>query len=230
MTYDQCLALQKKLNLEHNAGLKEDGIYGPLTMAAEEKYLGKKDEAKPSVGDYYGAPWVNVDLDLLGRTETDAELTRRLAPHWKKVGLPGFVKKGLSGSDRAWCAMRVHYALFKVGVDTGKINAGAYSLSTYGVKSPFWFGALLDIKHKGGGRHACFFLFWIDEKKRIAATLDGNRANKFAVFATDLSGRGDTLVAGPRFPKGMTGRSPSKAEVLKKYPHLKVGGKGSSTR
>lgn len=229
MTKEEIKARQKFLN-SLGADLVVDGIIGPKTLAAEAKFAPPLPIPKVDPKNYFGAPWIGVDVDLLGRTETDPELTRRLAPHWKKVGLPGYVAKGLVSSARAWCALRVHYALSKVGVPTEKLNAGAYSLSSYGAGSPFYFGALLPIKHRGGGRHAAFFLYWIDEAKKIAATLDGNRSNKFAVFATDLSGRGDTLANGPRFPKGMTGQFVSKAEVLKAYPFLKVSGSGSGTR
>ena len=180
------------------------------------------------MSEYFGAPWVGVDIDLLGRHESDAELNKRLAPHWKAVGLPGY--KSLVGNKRAWCALRVDYAYMKVGIK-GPGSAGAYKSSTFGQSCPFWFGALMPIKHRSGGRHTCFFLYWIDEAKKIAATLDGNRSNRFAVNVTNLSGQGDTLVGGPRGPKGWKGVSVSKADVLAKYPMLKVGGhSGTGTR
>jgi len=176
----------------------------------------------------FNARWVFGDLDLLGRKEDDAELNARIAPHWKKVNLPGY--KSLVGNKRAWCSLYVDYALTKAGVE-GTKSAGAYSWSRWGEKCHFVFGAICDIRHKSGGRHVCFFLYWIDEKKKIAATLDGNRSNRLAVNETDLSGRGDTLVSGPRAPKGWVGMRVSKAEVLEAYPQLKVGSRGgSSTR
>jgi len=178
--------------------------------------------------DYFGAPWMAFDNDLLGRVETDAEMNKRFVPGWKLSGLPGY--KTLVGNRHAWCIMRTNLHLEKAGIK-GTKSAGAYSLSLWGRKCPFWFGAQLDIKHKSGGRHANEFLYWIDEAKKIAATRDGNRSNKFDIFQTDLSGRGDTLVSGPRWPlKHPDGQLVSMKEVLAKYPFFKVNGSGSSTR
>jgi hypothetical protein len=176
---------------------------------------------------YFGAPWMGVDADLIGRDEWDRELTKRLVPEWK---LEGLNFKDLIGSAHAWCMMRVNHALRKVGIK-GTGSAGARSLSKWGVKCPFWFGAALDVQHKSGGRHACFFLYWIDEKKKLCATLDGNRGNRFAVNVTDLSGKGDRLVSGPRGPANWVGQSPSMDEVIASYPFFKLGKSGSgSTR
>ena len=219
MTKLECIELQKRLN-GLGATLEVDGIYGPKTRAAEIKYLPK--------GDQFGAPWIFANIDLLGRDETDPELNARYVPEWSLEGLPGF--KSLAGNTRAWCSVRANADRRKVGV-RGTNNAGAASWSRWGKKCPFWFGAALDIKHRGGGRHICDFLYWIDEGARIAATLDGNRGNKFCVARTDLSGSGDTLVSGPRWSHEVPdGRLVSKAEVLKAYPYLKVGGASGGTR
>jgi len=174
----------------------------------------------------FNAPWVFSNLDMLGRKEGDPKLEARFVPEWKLEGLPGY--KTLVGNRHAWCSVVCNADLRKAGVK-GTNSAAASSWSKWGVKSPFWFGALLDIKHKGGGRHCCKFLYWIDEKKKIAATLDGNRSNTYGVFATDLSGKGDTLVTGPRWPdKWVSGQLVSMGEVLKAYPQLKVGSKAST--
>lgn len=178
------------------------------------------------MSNYFGAPWMGFDNDLLGRNETDAELNKRFVPGWKKSGLPQY--KTLVGGRHAWCIMRTNFHLEKAGIK-GTGSAAASSLSKWGVKCPFWFGAQLDIQHRSGGRHAAEFCYWIDEKKKIAATRDGNRSNRFGIFQTDLSGRGDKLVAGPRWPKGHPpGQLVSKAEVLKLYPQFKVGFVGTS--
>lgn len=177
---------------------------------------------------YFGAPWMSFDNDLLGRLETDAEMIARFVPGWKLSGLPQY--KTLIGSKHAWCIMRTNLHLEKAGIK-GTKSAGARSLSKWGRKSPFWFGAQLDIMHKGGGRHAAEFLYWIDEKKKICATRDGNRSNRFAIFQTDLSGKGDTLPAGPRWPTDHPdGQLVSMKDVLAKYPFFKVGGTGTGTR
>lgn len=173
---------------------------------------------------------MGLDLDLLGRHESDPELNARYVPEWKNVGLPGY--KSLEGNARAWCSVRCTSVLRRSKIPVKGLTAGAASHSKWGRKSPFWFGCTLDIVHAGGGRHVCFFLYWIDEKKKIAATLDGNRGNRFCVARTDLSGAGDRLSTGPRWSNDwQDGQLVTMAEVLKAYPMFKVGGSGSgSTR
>ena len=230
--------LQDLLN-EHGATPKlvTDGLNGPKTQAALAKAMAGKilkavdiPKAPVAKGDFFGAPWVGANIDLLGRYETDKDLIARYEPEWANCKLKGY--KGLAGTARAWCALRENADRRKVKSETTD-SAAASSFSRLGYKSPFWFGAALDIKHKSGGRHVCTFLYWIDEKKKIAATLDGNRSNQFGVFATDLSGKGDVLVAGPRWPNDWPdGKFVSMADVLKAYPFLKVGSTstGGSTR
>lgn len=227
---------------QRSRGLLVDGVVGPktaaeieLAVAAALENATKSSEGKPlpapSKSEYWGATWVGANIDLLGRHESDPLLNARYVPEWKKVGLPGY--KTLVGTRHAWCAIRVSADKRKVGADVKGLNAGARSLSKYGRKCPFWFGAELDIIHRGGGRHAATFLYWIDEAKKLCASLDGNRSNRFAVNVTDLSGKGDKLISGPRWPNNWPdGQFVTKAEVLKRYPFLKVGGSsvGGSTR
>jgi len=184
----------------------------------------------------FGAPWVLVDMDLLGKSESDRELAKRLVPEWKLEGYDSSYDS-LIGKSRAWCMLRINYVLRKFNLKGAK-NAGAKRASEIGKKCAFWFGCILDIAHldKYGdieGRHVAIFLYWIDEAKRICATLDGNKGSRFAVNVTDLSGRPntDTIVAGPRWPdKYPDGQFVSMEEVLKKYPFLKASGKaGGST-
>lgn len=217
--------------------LTVDGSYGPKTAEALSKYSSqivlKKIEAsaQPKVitGDDFGARWVFANIDLLGLDETDPRLNARYVPEWALEGLPGY--KTLAGNKHAWCSVRANADRRKVGVK-GTNSAGASSWSRWGYKCPFWFGAALDIQHKSGGRHICEFLYWIDEKNRIAATLDGNKGNKFCVAITDISGKGDILVSGPRWSHDVAdGRFVSRSEVLAAYPFLKPGSKaGESTR
>lgn len=176
--------------------------------------------------EYFGAPWVGANIDLLGRSETDPELNARYVPEWKKEGLDYTT---LAGNHNAWCSLRANADRRMVGIE-GTDSAAASSWSRWGQHSPFWFGAALDIKHKSKGRHVAEFLYWIDEAKKICATLDGNRGNRFAVNITDLSGSGDALVTGPRWPLNHPdGQLVPMAEVLAIYPNLKIGGTGSGT-
>lgn len=228
-------ALQTALN-SRGEKLTVDGDLGSKTRAALLKYhIDISASLAPVIapppiaqGDFFGAPWIGIDIDLLGRDETDKEMNARFVPEWALEGLSGY--KTLAGNRHAWCSLLVNHKLRKAGVK-GTNSAGASSHSKWGKKSPFWFGATLDIQHKSGGRHVNFFLYWIDEKKKLAATMDGNRGNKYCVAITDLSGRGDKLVTGPRWSNDVAdGREVSMAEVLAKYPFLKVGSVGGSTR
>jgi len=208
-------------------GLLVDGKVGMFTERALALDPTKNPVRVVDKGDYFGAPWVGANIDLLGRDETDPELNKRYVPEWKLEGLPGY--KTLAGNTHAWCSVRENADKRKVGVK-GTNSAAAASWSRWGYKCPFWFGATLDIRHRSGGRHVATFLYWVDEKKKIAAALGGNQGNKFSIVPTNLSGSGDTLVAGPRWSHDWpAGQLVSKEEVLKAYPFLKVGGKGGGS-
>lgn len=221
--------------------LTVDGDPGPKTQAALEKFdVGVTVNRQPidvtlppstqiPSGDFFGARWIGVDLDLLGVDEWNEELNRRYVPEWAKLGLPDY--KTLVGNRHAWCVVRGTKAMRQVGVNVKGLTAAASSATKYGRKCPFWFGCILDIQHASGGRHFCFFLYWIDEAKGICATLDGNRGNKFAVVRTTLAKGSDKLVGGPRWPTGEPdGQLVTMAQVLAKYPFLKVGNVGGGTR
>jgi hypothetical protein len=222
--------------------LTKDGIPGLKTLSIFDLYdvemvlTPKKIDqtVSPTVaqlpsGDYFGATWMGLDLDLLGQSEFSKELQARYVPEWKRCGLPHY--NTLIGIKYAWCLLGQIKVLREVGANIKGLTVAARSVTEYGESCPFWFGCLLPIKHAGGGRHGAFFLYWIDEKRKIAATLDRNRSNLFAVFATDLSGSGDTLVGGPRWPTGWpAGKLISKEDVLARYPQFAVKGSGSSTR
>lgn len=219
---------------------KGTGTYGPQMESSTDRYeftivaIPKKVIDLPTTpspaGGFFGARWMGLDLELLGLHETDKRLVERYEPEWKNVGLPGF--KGLAGNSRAWCSIRGTSVLRRSKVNVKGLTAGAASWSKWGRKCPFWFGAALDIQHAGGGRHICFFLYWIDEKKGICATLDGNRGNRFCVARTVLAKGADRLVTGPRWSnEEPDGQLVTMSEVLAAYPFFKVGGTASdSTR
>lgn len=184
---------------------------------------------KPIEVPYFGAPWIGSNIDLLGRNESDKTLNARLVPEWKLEGLD---YKTLMGNDHAWCSLLVNADFRKVNIN-GTDSAAASSWTAWGVPCPYWFGCVLPIRHPKGGRHVARFLYWIDESKKIAATIDGNRGDLFCIAKTNLGPGGDMLIPGPRWPKGQNvqpGQFVSKETVLKKYPFLKVGGTvGEST-
>lgn len=173
-----------------------------------------------TIDNFFGAPWIGANIDLLGRDELDIELNARYVPEWSHLGLPEY--NTLAGNSHAWCSLRMNADLRKVGIP-GTGSAAAASWSKWGNYKPFWFGSILDIEHHGGGRHVANFLYWVDEEKMICATLDGNKGNKFSVNTTNLDGSGDALVSGPRWPdKYLDGKYISKEEVLLKYPYFKI--------
>lgn len=220
------------LNRVHNL---QDVIFNSKEVELEpiEKPEVAPEETEIVTGDaeWFGAPWIGANIDLLGLDETNPRLAARYIPEWRLLGLPGY--KSLSGKTYAWCSVRDVADKRKVGVNVKGLTAAAASHSKWGRQSPFWFGATMPIRHASGGRHVGDFLYWIDEKKMIAAVLGGNQSNRFSVASTNLSGNAkghDELVGGPRWPtEWPDGRLVSMDEVLKKYPFLKVGGSMKST-
>lgn len=219
--------------------LTEDGVFGPKTIAMADKYdfdvvakLGKAEvPVNPVVsGDFFGAPWIGSFIHLLGRSETDSQLNAELVPEWKNLGLPGF--KTLAGNDHAWCALFGNASYRKQGIK-GSGSAAAAKVRNWGAECPYWFGASLGINHASGGDHETFFLYWVDQAKKLAACYGGNQSNKLSVAQYNLSGNKaghDEVINGPRFPTGWKGQSVAMADVLAKYPQLKVGGVAGSTR
>lgn len=113
-------------------------------------------------------------------------------------------------------------------------SAAASSYRTWALEADdYWFGCVISMRHVSGGNHVGFFLYWIDERKKIAAIYSGNSGNRLCVAAYNLSGNanGHDQVMGRRWPKNWPkGHVRSMAEVLAKYPHLKVGGTSETTR
>lgn len=233
MTYQEFIEkLQTELN-KHGSHLTVDGDPGDYTKGQLANYdvdfvLHPKVVVVPS-GDHFNAPWVFSNIDLLGRTETDPVLNARYVPEWALEGLSEY--KTLAGNAHAWCSVRENADKRKVGVK-GTGDAGAAGWSHWGVDCPYWFGASLPIQHATGGRHIADFLYWIDKANKIAAVLGGNQGDKFSIVSNNLSGNAhghDQVIPGPRGPVGWVGQEVSMADVLAKYPFLKVGGVGGST-
>lgn len=238
MTKDEILERAIKA-AQKSMGLTPDGDFGKVSTAKAADFdfeftcIATKKETPvllPTDSDWFGATWTGSYINLLGRYETDPVLNAALVPEWPKEGLPSF--KTLAGNDHAWCSVLVNASFRKVGIVPTN-SAAAASWRTWGVVCPYWFGAVISMQHAGGGNHVGFFLYWIDEKKKIAAIYSGNSGNRLCVAAYDLSGvgRGNKVMGGgPRAPKGWVGQSPTMAQVLAKYPQLKVGGTSETTR
>jgi uncharacterized protein (TIGR02594 family) len=199
--------LIKKLQLAMNAmgeNLTVDGDFGPKTQAASEKYdfslTCKKKEIIQSDGRWFGASWVGYMAALIGLNERTDTLNLILAPHWKNVGLPQF--KDLRGGEHAWCSLAMDWAMTKAGFK-GTANAMALSWRTWGKSCPYWFGAVLGIRHASGGGHVTTFLYWVDESAKKAACLGGNQGDEMNISVYNLSGNNkghDEVINGPRWP------------------------------
>lgn len=185
---------------------------------------------QPQLADsaYFGAPWVGSHLDLLGRYETDPVLNKRLVPEWRHMARATDYTT-LSGNEHAWCALLVSSCFRKVGI-TSTNDPAAASYSAYGTECRYSFGAILPIRHQSGGRHVCFFLYWLDKASGMAATLDGNKGNRFSVTRTRIHPSADSVVPGPRWPAStpLTRLVPM-AEVLASYPQLTVDHEASES-
>lgn len=149
------------------------------------------------------SPWIAKGITMLGWTEFDhdKELAKFCWPATDDCkGL-----KSVIGSDNAWCSGWVCGCLEAVGV-RGSRSGSASSYRDWADACGYIFGAVVSIRHTGGGNHVGFFLWWIDEKKKIAAILSGNSGNAVTIGAYNLSGNAagcDEVVTSPRWPKGM---------------------------
>lgn len=218
--------LVRNLQIEMNKqgeSLTLDGDFGPKTQSALDKFilklnLSKKPVVTPVLDDaFIRAPWLRYLAPLIGLSESMFKLNDILAPHWHQVGLPQF--KDLKGSVHAWCSLAADWAMFKAGIK-GTGNAMALSWRTWGKSCPYWFGSVLGIRHASGGGHVTFFLYWVDESKKLAACLGGNQGDEVNVTVYNLSGNAkghDEVVNGPRWPNGFPDGvilSPDAAKVL----------------
>lgn len=172
------------------------------------------------------APWVAEAMKMLGWDENthDKELTKLCWPHTKDCKYLSSVR----GSSNAWCSGFWVGIMAKLSLPHTASGAAA-SWRNYGDKCGYIFGAFIPMQHKSGGNHITVFLWWIDEKKKIAACLGGNQSNKVSIAAYNLSGKKaghDEVMGGPRWPGG---RAQTKGPYQPKG--WKVGTSlGSSTR
>lgn len=218
-------------------GRTADGVVGKFTKDAIAAALKapvepKVEEPKAPVSsaDYFGAHWIGVNLPYLGLNEKSKKLNEVLVPEWAHEGLSEF--KTLSGNEHAWCSVLVNDSFRKVGIKPTN-SALAASWRKWGVECDYWFGSVLGIQHASGRGHVTFFLYWIDEKNKIAACYGGNQSDFLSIVPYNLSGNAhdhDQVINGARWPKGQpAGQKLSKEQVLAAYPNLKVGAKGSGS-
>lgn len=106
------------------------------------------------------------------------------------------------GDENAWCAAELCEALESTGFESTRSGAAA-NFARYGMPVTYVYGAILSLRHHGGGHHATCFLYWIDFSNRIAACLGGNQDNKIQISAFNLSGNlkgHNEVISGPRWP------------------------------
>lgn len=173
------------------------------------------------------APWVFKAVEMLGWHEEthDRELTKLCWPATRDCrDLDSVI-----GRRHAWCSG--FWCGIMEGLKLPHPRSGrASSWQNWGEPCGFVFGAFLPLRHASGGNHICVFLWWIDQRNKIAACLGGNQGNRVSIAAYDLSGndRGkESVISGPRWPFGYMPRS----EMPCQPPGWKVGTElGASTR
>ncbi len=202
--------LQEEMN-ELGSNLKVDGDLGPKTLAELKKYnlldislsLDTDPTPCPMPMPLNGEMpfWVKHLEGRIGWTEFNHD--KEISKGWPLVGLPQY--NTAIGSRHAWCGVAQALAFNSGGIKPPKGAAGARNWSVFGEKCDYICGAIISMRHAGGGNHVTCFLYWIDEKKKIAACLGGNQGNKYSIAAYNLSGNKaghNEVIGGPRWPTG----------------------------
>lgn len=147
------------------------------------------------------ASWIAAGIKHLGFTEFSHD--KFLSKDWKYTtdckGLTSTI-----GTSNAWCAAWVGGRLEETGHTSAKTGRAA-GYRNWADPCGYIFGAILPLRHVGNNSHVTFFLWWIDEKNKIAACLGGNQSNGVRITAINISGNAkghDEVVPSPRWPKG----------------------------
>lgn len=149
------------------------------------------------------APWMDWMSARLGWNETKND--KALAKYWKYTTYTAGIKdQTVRGKKYAWCAMTINAALFESGYK-GNRSAAAKSFINFGLECKPKLGAIIVMRHVGGGHHVTFFKSWFDEKKKIAYCLGGNQGNSLKVSMYDLSGnkKGHDEIVACRWPDNL---------------------------
>lgn len=188
--------LQRAMN-NRGSLLKDDGEFGPKTLAETEKYdfeiiatAKKKEEVPPPV---HASPSANPAYEeakkYVGSKESDSKFGAWLSKFWPKAGLN---YKTIIGSSFAWCGLFVLAMNSETGQKWVTGAAGAKNWAKYG-QAIDWKqdgiprGAVMHLNHSGNcsagsGNHVTFAdgdCSAADLKKSAATVpgLGGNQSN-----------------------------------------------------
>lgn len=205
--------LQNALNMG-GAKIAEDGIWGPKTLAAiskrtaDDAKLGNVQSVPPPVNTPIPVPgtvgtsktpWMDWMNKYIGKTETDAAFSKFMSQFWKLCGLDYAT---IAGNGHAWCALTIEAAFNSCGIK-GSGSAAAVSYEKWGFACGWIYGAVIPMRHIGGGHHVTYFVRWADEKNKVATCLGGNQGDALKLSNFNLSGNAsghDECVSGPRWP------------------------------
>lgn len=211
--------LQNVLNMG-GAKIAEDGLWGPMTQAALTKRLandakvgsapapvqptsvvvpGMPSVPTPASNQVSGTPWMDWMNKLVGKVETDLAFSKYMSQFWKLCGLD---YTSIAGNAHAWCALTIEAAFNSCGIK-GSGSAAAVSYEKWGFPCGWIYGAVIPMRHVGGGHHVTFFVKWADEANKIATCLGGNQGDALKLSNFNLSGNAsghDECVSGPRWP------------------------------
>lgn len=119
MTKVEVKALQRRLN-KLGAKLAVDGIYGPLTKAAEKRLLGPVEPLPPPIA---YPPWVGQALLYVGLKEVKGKFHNKQIIDWWKL-----VRLTFQNDEIPWCAGYVGGTLEEVGLrSSGSGMARSYN-------------------------------------------------------------------------------------------------------
>lgn len=221
--------LVKKLQSEMNklgSKLTVDGDPGPNTQDELFKYdvaliLSNNIQKLPNIA--VKPPWIARLESRLGWTERSHD--KEISKGWPLTGLN---YKTVIGKKYAWCGLAQADAMNFAGIKPVRHSAGARNWSAFGEPCDFICGAIISMKHAKGGNHVTCFLYWVDEKRRLAACGGGNQGDAYKISVYNLSGNKaghDEVVGGPRWPTGY----PKTGYVYQSKGDV-VGEAGESTR
>jgi hypothetical protein len=121
---------------ELGENLAVDGMFGPRTMVAMEKFdfdvkVTVSQKSEPPPPEKQPPPWYSFGLRFKGKKETDPEFSKVMVPQWRLFGM----NLGTIATNwAAWCGLAMAVTLAGVGVHYSKDGALARNWRTYGIE------------------------------------------------------------------------------------------------